>query len=1004
MNQPNTKDEMLELIKNESIKKNYNFETLPGYLFKIVSNSLEIRGSIHETGKEDVKVKDKCWIGIWNPIWEFFDELGDRSKCFIIEIDHLQNNHVVIPVDRIPESALQPVGSGRGLSFILKRKNGSYQINRNESFSLTEYTNNLEKMYEALLQESVSATDSLCNEIVKLADPQKYLDSLNRDTITRWTEALKPLNAKSSDASYYEWISKLDLNTLTEIYEFIIHKEQTIENEIDISAIPRVDNLSGAAVVVMCGLRFLQRQVLGKANMNAHKYTVLKYQLQKALEEQSNYWVFVVTDHPKENLTTQQIYETRMKDKFWGLNERTPFRNVLRKGDRVIFSYGAKQFLGIAALASSSFELSNEQKTTLSHDNEYFKPDYGVTLTDIITWQTPKPIESIIDMLSFIKNKDQYHAYFQGGIKRISKEDYEIITGDSLVPKEEMKEESNWIKDLTQAFIELGGPGNFYRLSQIYETIVKIREQRSEGLPKNYEAMIRFYLETNSRGTGRDLFALKEKGSGYWMLKSSPSTQERGIWKVTPGKTAQYWNEFLSAGVIAIGWNELPDLSNVENKEELKKLFRETYPNRSDDEVNHQTAEIWNFVKEIKEDDIIVANKGITKIVGIGKVIGNYYHEPDFVYHHTIPVDWYDTKEKDIPPQAWQRTVMKLEEDKIKELGIITEVTVEEIYLRKPQNLAIRIQNVMEKLAVSRETLEDIVTNLLAGNHVILIGAPGTGKTELAKLLPKLFFDNSDSLDSETNYCDIVTANADWTTYDVIGGLKKVGNDLKTYKGCVVKAVEKCSRTKSHWLIIDEFNRADIDKAFGAMFTAMNHGFINHPWLNPDKEMEEGDVLVPANFRIITTMNTFDKNYLYTMSYGLSRRFAHIDVPVPPRDQEKKILDREVKGFTREEVENILRSKFFVNAKEELLKVVYEIRSECGLQVGTAQVISTLTSIATYLLLGNENQTVDRAFLSNVVAIFEGQPDDMLEKIIGAVPWRESKKKTKELKETSLKV
>ena len=39
-----------------------------------------------------------------------------------------------------------------------------------------------------------------------------------------------------------------------------------------------------------------------------------------------NYWIFVVTDHPK--LLAEDIYRTRMNDKFWGLNERTAYRKA----------------------------------------------------------------------------------------------------------------------------------------------------------------------------------------------------------------------------------------------------------------------------------------------------------------------------------------------------------------------------------------------------------------------------------------------------------------------------------------------------------------------------------------------------------------------------------------------------------------------------------------------------------------------------------------------------
>ena len=44
--------------------------------------------------------------------------------------------------------------------------------------------------------------------------------------------------------------------------------------------------------------------------------------------ENPNYWILVVTDKLEQNLTAKQILTTRMNDKFWGLNARTPYRTL----------------------------------------------------------------------------------------------------------------------------------------------------------------------------------------------------------------------------------------------------------------------------------------------------------------------------------------------------------------------------------------------------------------------------------------------------------------------------------------------------------------------------------------------------------------------------------------------------------------------------------------------------------------------------------------------------
>ena len=54
----------------------------------------------------------------------------------------------------------------------------------------------------------------------------------------------------------------------------------------------------------------------------------------------------------------------------------------------------------------------------------------------------------------------------------------------------------------------------------------------------------------------------------------------------------------------------------------------------------------------------------------------------------------------------------------------------------------------------------------------------------------------------------------------------------------------------------------------------------------------ECDVIrVPPRWRILATMNVFDKNLLFEMSYALMRRFAFIEVASPTAEIFDKLLD-----------------------------------------------------------------------------------------------------------------
>lgn len=126
-------------------------------------------------------------------------------------------------------------------------------------------------------------------------------------------------------------------------------------------------------------------------------------------------WIFVIND-------TEQEFAKRIEERRWPIFKKTQNRRKLKVGDTVIFYKAGtqgKKFLG-SSVIGSPLEKANELV-------------FFLKLSDIVVWKKPVEVNEVLKDLDFIRDKQYWGRYFQGGVRRLSETDYETIVAKSKI-------------------------------------------------------------------------------------------------------------------------------------------------------------------------------------------------------------------------------------------------------------------------------------------------------------------------------------------------------------------------------------------------------------------------------------------------------------------------------------------------------------------------------------------------------------------------------------------
>ncbi len=431
-----------------------------------------------------------------------------------------------------------------------------------------------------------------------------------------------------------------------------------------------------------------------------------------------------------------------------------------------------------------------------------------------------------------------------------------------------------------------------------------------------------------------DLFAI----FCHWLtsVKKYPLRKER-YWRIALGDPHNsdphngdiwLWEEWQEGNFIALGWDDLGDLSQLK-RGEFEQL-RNSLVTQHLDYSKASLDQVWRFSRQLSEGDHIIVEFANKAILGTGTVVGGYYFVPEIGYGHRIPVLWENVTSRERQSPPLKAPLVESSEAEFSSLSVAPPIDLRSVVAISPQpetpptlkesrsaysaespitnpesdisdtQSALRIPHSALRTPISLSQIsqstfldESLLATWIAAierkGQAIFFGPPGVGKTyiatqlahHLASVHPSQIDESEGTRNSQLairnspGLTDIVQFHPAYEYEDFVQGIRPVSKGSGVEFAIVPgRFLEFCRKAENHSgrcvLVIDEINRANLSRVFGELMYLLEYR---------DQSLRlaaDGSLFrIPANLRILGTMNTADRS-IALVDHALRRRFAFI--------------------------------------------------------------------------------------------------------------------------------
>ncbi len=343
------------------------------------------------------------------------------------------------------------------------------------------------------------------------------------------------------------------------------------------------------------------------------------------------------------------------------------------------YSLNSARSLGLVEKNSLHLTETGKELADLSTSNELFTHYYGLEVKKFF-FKLAASIHSIKTAMQILKEKRELRFY-SPTCKEIDKVtwDWKIENGKVICESDKYNKcklcDNDFMTHMKESSLPLetmqktNGEGYGF----VFWMCSRITPMHLKGSDPVYSGNYIYWDDDAEKELGHLIKILDENKN------SSPK-----VWKISPGnfeKRKKLWPILVEKGYIGVGWfgcesfikksfSQFKSLDSL--KEELQKCSKKKA-------VIKNADMIWNFGKEIKIGDYVVANNGLKGIWGIGIIKSDYIPpdesiklkiDEDNEYFHFRKVEWLITAPIEMKEDYFfvQQTIKKIDSEKWKKI------------------------------------------------------------------------------------------------------------------------------------------------------------------------------------------------------------------------------------------------------------------------------------------------------------------------------------------------